>query len=77
MLSVLAVYVLSSPHLWNCISSLAEDESSPIKLWLKAAGLGRMGIHRSLIHPKYGSFVLLGTVLIAEDVDTASASSGL
>jgi ferredoxin len=35
-----------------------------------AAGLGRMGIHRSLIHPKYGSFVLLDTVLIAADVQT-------
>jgi len=40
------------------------------KIVAQAAGLGRMGIHRSLIHPKYGSFVLLGTVLIAEDVDT-------
>jgi ferredoxin len=28
-----------------------------------------MGIHRSLIHPKFGSFVLLGTVLVAQDVD--------
>jgi ferredoxin len=29
-----------------------------------AAGLGQMGIHRNVIHPKFGSFVLLGTVLI-------------
>ena len=29
------------------------------------AGLGHMGIHRNLIHPKYGNFVLLGTVLLA------------
>jgi len=28
------------------------------------AGLGHMGIHRNLIHPEYGNFVLLGTVLI-------------
>jgi ferredoxin-NADP reductase/ferredoxin len=28
------------------------------------AGLGHMGIHRNLIHPKYGNFVLLGTVLL-------------
>jgi len=27
------------------------------------AGLGHMGIHRNLIHPKFGDFVLLGTVL--------------
>ena len=29
-----------------------------------AAGLGRMGIHRNVIHPKFGSFILLGTVLL-------------
>ena len=29
-----------------------------------AAGLGHMGIHRNVIHPKFGNFVLLGTVLM-------------
>ena len=29
-----------------------------------AAGLGHMGIHRNVIHPKFGDFILLGTVLI-------------
>src|SRR5262245_31330125 len=29
------------------------------------AGLGHMGIHRNLIHPKFGNFVLLGTVLMS------------
>lgn len=29
-----------------------------------AAGLGRMGIHRNVIHPQFGSFILLGTVLV-------------
>ena len=36
------------------------------------AGLGHMGIHRNLIHPKFGNFVLLGTVLfdcVASDYD--------
>jgi ferredoxin len=33
-----------------------------------AAGLGHMGIHRNVIHPKFGNFVLLGTILIADDV---------
>jgi epoxyqueuosine reductase QueG len=33
------------------------------------AGLGHMGIHRNLIHPKFGNFVLLGTVLM--DVEVA------
>jgi ferredoxin len=30
-----------------------------------AAGLGQMGIHRNVIHPKFGNFVLLGTVLLS------------
>ena len=38
------------------------------KLVAEAAGLGRMGIHRSLIHPVHGSFVLLGTVLIGAEL---------
>lgn len=29
-----------------------------------AAGLGRIGIHRNVIHPKFGNFILLGTILI-------------
>jgi ferredoxin len=33
-----------------------------------AAGLGRMGIHRNVIHPKFGNFVMLGTVLIEAEV---------
>jgi ferredoxin len=33
------------------------------------AGLGLMGIHRSVIHPKFGSFVLLGTILLGREVD--------
>jgi NAD-dependent dihydropyrimidine dehydrogenase PreA subunit len=52
-----------------------EMENFPQRGWVvshkrvaEAAGLGKMGVHRSLIHPKFGSFVLLGTVLIAEDV---------
>lgn len=34
-----------------------------------AAGLGRMGIHRNVIHPRFGSFILLGTVLVGAEVD--------
>jgi ferredoxin len=33
-----------------------------------AAGLGHMGIHRNVIHPKFGNFVLLGTVLIDAEI---------
>ena len=29
-----------------------------------AAGLGRMGRHRLVLHPRFGAFVLLGTVLV-------------
>jgi len=42
------------------------------KLVAKAAGLGEIGIHRNLIHPKYGSFILLGTVLIEAEVEKLS-----
>lgn len=41
----------------------------PEKIWIighkpvaVAAGLGHMGIHRNVIHPKFGNFILLGTV---------------
>ena len=42
------------------------------KLVAKEAGLGEIGIHRNLIHPKFGSFILLGTVLIEAEVDQLS-----
>jgi NAD-dependent dihydropyrimidine dehydrogenase PreA subunit len=35
-----------------------------------AAGLGHMGIHRNVIHPRFGNFILLGTVLIAAEATT-------
>src|SRR5262245_22990794 len=37
-----------------------------------AAGLGHMGIHRNVIHPKFGNFVLLGTVLMDAEVSEYS-----
>ncbi|ACA17409.1 4Fe-4S ferredoxin iron-sulfur binding domain protein [Methylobacterium sp. 4-46] len=53
-----------------------EVDDFPARAWVvshkrfaEAAGLGRMGLHRSLIHPRFGSFVLLNTVLIAAEVD--------
>lgn len=33
-----------------------------------AGGLGQMGIHRNVIHPKFGNFILLGAVLINANV---------
>ncbi len=48
-----------------------EADRWPEKMWVVshkpvavAAGLGMMGIHRNVIHPKFGNFILLGTVLI-------------
>lgn len=38
----------------------------------EAAGLGRMGLHRNVIHPRFGSFILLGTIVIDREVDTLS-----
>jgi len=37
-----------------------------------AAGLGEMGLHRNIIHPVFGSYVLLGTVLIEAELDEYS-----
>ncbi|RYX98550.1 4Fe-4S ferredoxin, partial [bacterium] len=33
-----------------------------------AAGMGKMGIHRNVIHPKFGNFILLGSVVIENEV---------
>lgn len=33
------------------------------------AGLGHMGIHRNVIHPKFGNFILLNSILIDAEMD--------
>lgn len=38
------------------------------KLVAVAAGIGRIGIHRNVIHPQFGNFILLGTILIAPEI---------
>ncbi len=52
-----------------------EMDRFPEKVWVVshkpvavAAGLGQMGIHRNVIHPKFGSFILLGTLLLDAEV---------
>lgn len=57
-----------------------EMDRFPGKTWVVshkpvavAAGLGSIGIHRNLIHPRFGNFVLLGTVL----TDLELSSEGL
>lgn len=57
-----------------------EVEQFPGRIWViahkvvaEAAGLGVMGIHRNVIHPRFGNFILLGTVVTDAVVDQPSA----
>jgi Fe-S-cluster-containing hydrogenase component 2 len=50
---------------WGC-GKMHVVSHKPIAV---AAGLGKMGLHRNVIHPVFGSFVLLNTVLIDAEVD--------
>ena len=57
-----------------------EMDNFPGRIWVVAhkpvavaAGLGVMGIHRNVIHPKFGNFVLLGTILVAAPVSSYGA----
>jgi ferredoxin len=43
------------------------------KLVAAEAGLGKMGLHHNIIHPIFGSFVLLNTVLIDAEADEYDA----
>jgi Fe-S-cluster-containing hydrogenase component 2 len=52
-----------------------EMDRFPGRIWVVAhkpvavaAGLGVMGIHRNVIHPKFGNFVLLATLLVDEEI---------
>jgi Fe-S-cluster-containing hydrogenase component 2 len=52
-----------------------EMDRYPGKVWVVsykpvavAAGLGHMGLHRNVIHPKLGNFILLGAVLMEAEV---------
>jgi ferredoxin len=54
-----------------------EMDRFPGKIWVVshkpvavAAGLGRMGIHRNVIHPRFGNFIVLGTILL--DAETTA-----
>lgn len=57
-----------------------DTEGWPGVIWLTAdkvvaeeAGLGRMGKHRCVIHPRLGGAVVLGTVLVGADLDAYDA----
>jgi ferredoxin len=52
-----------------------EMDRFPSRIWVVshkpvavAAGLGQMGIHRNVIHPRFGNFILLGTILVAAEI---------
>jgi epoxyqueuosine reductase QueG len=56
-----------------------EMSNWPNRIWViahkpvaVAAGLGRMGIHRNVIHPKFGNFILLGTVATDLEIEDYS-----
>ena len=56
-----------------------EMDRFPGKVWVVshkpvavAAGLGMMGIHRNVIHEKFGNFILLGTILLDAGVSELS-----
>ena len=58
-----------------------EMEKFPGKIWVVshktvavAAGLGKMGIHRNVIHPKFGNFILLGTILMEATVSATNSA---
>jgi Fe-S-cluster-containing hydrogenase component 2 len=60
-----------------------EMDNFPGKIWIVshkpvavAAGLGQIGIHRNVIHPKFGNFILLGTILIDAKVADEVANEG-
>lgn len=56
-----------------------EVQDFPGKSWpishkpiAEAAGVGKMGFHRNVIHPKFGNFILLDTILIGHAVTDES-----
>jgi epoxyqueuosine reductase len=49
------------------------SHSVPHKRVAVAGGLGQMGIHRNVIHPRFGNFVVLGTVVTQATVSAYGA----
>jgi Fe-S-cluster-containing hydrogenase component 2 len=57
-----------------------EMANYPGRIWVVAhkpvavaSGLGVMGIHRNVIHPRFGNFILLGTVLVDAPISSYGA----
>ena len=58
-----------------------EMSEFPAKIWVVShkpvavqAGLGKIGIHRNVIHPRFGNFILLGTIVT--DLDLPASMRG-
>jgi len=57
-----------------------EMDRFPGRVWVVAhkpvavaAGLGVMGIHRNVIHPRFGNFILLATILVDAEISSYGA----
>ena len=57
-----------------------EMDNFPGRIWVVAhkpvavaAGLGVMGIHRNVIHPRFGNFILLATLLVDAEITSYGA----
>ena len=68
---------LGIPALNSVAAFPMEVQDFPGKSWpishkpiAEAAGLGKMGFHRNLIHPKFGNFIVLDTILVGRDIAT-------
>jgi len=71
-----ALSALGHPSINPAMAFPMEMDAFPGRTWILsqkkvalAAQLGRMGLHRSVIHPKFGSFVLLGAVLSSAEIE--------
>ena len=56
-----------------------ESSRWPGRMWVVshkpvavAAGMGMMGVHRNVIHPRFGNFIILGTVMLEAEVSRPS-----
>jgi Fe-S-cluster-containing hydrogenase component 2 len=54
-----------------------EMDKFPDRIWVVAhkpvavaSGLGVMGIHRNVIHPRFGNFILLATILVGSEISS-------
>lgn len=54
-----------------------EMDRFPGRIWVVAhkpvavaAGLGVMGIHRNVIHPRFGNFILLATIMVDSEISS-------